>query len=282
MNRFHQNQSGSALTEFVVGLPIFIILFHGIINLYDVNNRAMHTMAEAERDVWQQSLQIQTDRFADPTRMSPLTNLGSTIFGGPESRSVSDALDVSSSVSLWADAAMKAEVPTSLIESDVEPHVDLADVMGSDELYSHNLMNDLPSTGFSAGSGWAGKLSGFLDLVGARPAIAAGMRYGVVRGEASSEVQTRYGDFDLDYRVTTSAPTFPTHRIYAVALTRAELAQDPLYDEAIVEFTNEIVLPDGSTQLPPSNEENAEEPQNPLQPVFDDACRQMEGAPECD
>jgi hypothetical protein len=75
LKRLHQDDQGTALTEFVICLPVFIFIFIGIADLYRVHNTTSILQISAAREMWTRALPIQKD-YTNAMHMN--AQLGST------------------------------------------------------------------------------------------------------------------------------------------------------------------------------------------------------------
>ncbi len=241
IRRAHQNQRGSALTEFVIGLPIFILIFAGVTDLYRLNNTALVVKAAAASNTFAHAVSIQTS--LSPQHMNPMgsaiADLGQGNYSG-----IGDAMvNGLSAAGIYADSGVKVGLADLILPINPSPKVTLGPIMGQADgggsnLYSYNLLNDLVSfekEAFQQPS-FTQITSGILSLTGARPAMAAGIRYGAARGEAPGSVSGNFGTYDMGAKYSLPAPPMPTHRAISVALTRLEFARSKPFDKTIVVF----------------------------------------------
>ena len=74
MKRFLANEDGTALTEFVITLPVFITVFLGIVGLYTLQDAATRAHPVANRMLWTEAYAVATSepdsRWGDPTVVS--------------------------------------------------------------------------------------------------------------------------------------------------------------------------------------------------------------------
>lgn len=241
IRRAHQNQRASALTEFIIGLPIFILIFAGISDIYSLNNKALVVKATASSKTFADAVSIQTT--LRPKHMNPvgsaLVDLGQGNYSG-----FGDAfINGLSGAGIYADSGVKVNLADIILPVNPSPEITLGPIMGQADgsgsnLYSYNLLNDLVSfekEAFTQPS-FTQITSGILSMTGARPAIAAGIRYGAARGEEPGSVTGNFGTYDMGARYSLPAPPMPTHRAISVALTRLEFARSTPFDKTIVVF----------------------------------------------
>ncbi|AWV90709.1 TadE/TadG family type IV pilus assembly protein [Bradymonas sediminis] len=61
MRRFLADEGGATLTEFIITLPIFILIFAGIANLSRLNTAVVRTSGVAYATMWDNALEVQKD-----------------------------------------------------------------------------------------------------------------------------------------------------------------------------------------------------------------------------
>ena len=232
--RLHAGESGSAMTEFVIGLPIFILIFGGMGMLYTLNHEALLVRAEANADLW-------ANADATVAQASPVTGGGASIVG-----SIGDlgnlATNAPSALGIYVDSYSRAIIPGVVPglgprQPAAIPKWKISSITGSTGTFANALLNDLVNPTRSSG-GFAGVMSSIVQSTGSGPGIAAGIRYGTVEGEAERTVQLgAWGEVELDPgTLHMPAPTAATHRLAAVALTRLTLDTVTPFDEPILEF----------------------------------------------
>lgn len=233
LTRRFRSERGSAMTEFVMGLPIFIIIFAGMGSLYRINNEAIRAKAEVNYNLWSQ-----TDVGAGA--IIPIFAIGSV-------SSLSDlAANGGSVLGIYADSYVKTLIP--LLIPGTRPssgcatlgcaQINMGNDMFSRTLLDDNMVNGVVNGNLSA-SGWASALSSALTVTGSRPSFAAGIRYGAVESASVSRTVSTpmFGSRSFDTGdLQVPGVTDPTHRIIAVALTRIEFAQEDFWNEQVPVF----------------------------------------------
>lgn len=279
-------ERGSAMTEFVIGLPVFILIFAGMGSIYRLNEEALKAKAEVNAKLWE---------AADPGSgaIIPVFALGNV--GNFEDLANNGA----SVLGIYADSYVKSFVPLLLPGSRPSSGcftLECGQIGMSDEMFSKKLLDDnvLNSGGLSA-DGWASVLSSALTVTGSRPAFAAGIRYGAVdSASVSRSVSTpMWGDYSFETGdLQLPGVTDPTHRILAVALTRVEFATNDVFNEQIPEFdenfdfgsssvsagecTSAVQETENCQMNPPTNPLTGQ-PDPDLCPSPGDACESLAG-----
>ena len=232
-----REQRGSAMTEFVIGLPVFIIIFAGMGSLYKINNEAIRAKAEVNAILWQD---------ADPGSgaLIPIIAVGTVNNWGDLANNGASVLGI------YADSYTKTFLPLALPGTRPASGcftIECGQIGMKPDYFSKTLLEDNMVNGIADGnlsaSGWAAVLSSALTITGSRPAFAAGIRYGAVESETvSRSVSTpMFGSYSFETGdLQVPGITDPTHRILAVALTRIEFATDDVFNEQIPEFNEEF------------------------------------------
>jgi len=222
-----RGESGSAMTEFVIGLPIFIMIFSGMGMLYRLNHESLIVKADANAKMW-------ADAEASMIGMIPLVG------GATSVSSIGDLFQNGLSAGgIYVDSGVKVRIPYTIMPGAVstEPKLTIGGIMGTtDEYVSHRLLNDLVDPTWHGG-GFVGAFNSIVQTAGAGPAIAAGMRYGSVDGEASRSFNTRLGTMNFESgKLDIPMPNASVHRVAPVIMTRLALEQTERYKKPIPVF----------------------------------------------
>jgi len=70
LSSFHKNEDGTAMTEFVVVLPIFILMFVGMNELYKTNRQGLRAKITAAKSTWQASMDVANASQSAPSSTS--------------------------------------------------------------------------------------------------------------------------------------------------------------------------------------------------------------------
>lgn len=237
-----RNEEGSAMTEFVIGLPVFVLIFSGMGMLYRINQEALFVKAEANALLWEDA-----ELDLNAVGMVPIVGAATSV------SSIGDlAQNGVSGLGIYADSGVKTSIPLALVPGTFRntPCFSVGCALGNSDptLFSWNLLNDNAADGIVNGNLGGGSgpavLNSILTGTGSRPGIVAGIRYNTIEGQAPDrDVQTNWGDLTFQPgKLDMPATTVPTHRILAVGLTRAQFADDEVFDDQIPEFNSEFTL----------------------------------------
>lgn len=186
-HRLNRDERGTALTEFVIILPVFIIVFAGLLKLRTVGNEAVEHQVRANKKLWVAVYEAEDDEI----NMSPRGDLVDAF--GPGEQSILNRLDaaVSGFGGHWGESYSRSalampvltgrRVPTPLRNKlTMRPY----NVIG-DATVVNTLTNDtVDLSGLDTSGGIAGTIvNGALRLLGVSAGYAANIRYGNAYGE---------------------------------------------------------------------------------------------------
>lgn len=222
------SESGTAVTEMVIGLPIFIMIFSGMGMLYRFNHEALVVKGKAYSELWKED--AEGSLLGMIPAVGALTSIGS----------IGDVFQNGLSAGgIYIDSGVKAKIPATLMPgSGIDPKYTLTDITGGDDsMINYRLLNDLANPTFNGG-GFAAAFSSLIQTTGAGLAIGAGIRYGASQASAThtadggvwGQIDYESGEIDLPAR------TAATHRVAPVVLTRLEFTNTERFDVSIPVF----------------------------------------------
>lgn len=212
IHSLRSDQRGSAMTEFTICLPAFLILFVGITELGQLEAAGVEVQLRANKDMWRNALPVQKD-LVNLLHQSPqLAALqgGLQVVGNTSEYPVADLALGASYVGLGLNGTEgEAEVstfvggiaaigPGAVFGSEPVPSFFAEDV------FDDTWMNPLPVVSAPALVLWnAVQAVPPTPFLVPRQAIAAGNRYGQEEGSASTAHGSIWGTHNLsaDYRV---------------------------------------------------------------------------------
>lgn len=246
LTSIHRTQDGTALTEFVITLPVYLIFFSGILTLHQLQEVRLFSHKKTSAELWEKAIDVQTSYFS--AHMNPGT--GAFVTGAYYADSgdlgATAALDTGdAALGMYWESGLKLKAlalgaPIFNANFEYEPQTDLAPDVMNPSSHAYCLMNDRiggrcgDSDGGGGGSLGA-TISTLFDFGGARPGFAAGIRYGVVGAvDKSSYAVPLFDNSRPKARYNVTAPTYPNERWEALALTRLEMSQGhDGYDELL-------------------------------------------------
>jgi hypothetical protein len=266
LRALHRDQAGTTLTELVIVLPIFVFMFSGILRIYKYEDLSVQAYATSYAQAMDQHSNLQK-AFVPDWSISPLTGAGNAVAwhsGAHGGFDVAADIAVDTPIGLGHMTEMRTKLLAAGSESDVagdaqlDPEKlfytvqDLANEympedkrntfgFGPDHTgFTNALMNDRLNLGalqdFEGGSPGA-VLNSLMDLAGARPALAAGMRYGITRGKVDMTHESWLGrEFTTQTATHGAAPPRPTSRFISFGVVRMTLAPNEAYDNDILAF----------------------------------------------
>lgn len=243
------DEEGAALTEFVVGLPIFILIFSAILSLYQISNASILSMTEANHKLWVAS---QSTSLAAASPIVAGTNIVSDAISGKFS--VMSLMSTGSQAGgIYFDAWAKNEA-ASLIPGapgeGVDPHqtIDKIHKNFTDESPAQLLLDDNlldPDVELKKPTGSIYTViskvaNSLLQVSGAKLGMATGIRYGEVGGYGKEKIiKTPLGKYTVGgASLHLTRNTEATHRFKAVIMARLQHANDEQLDSLLqIEMT---------------------------------------------
>lgn len=230
-HRLDRDERGTALTEFVIILPVFIIVFAGILKLRKVGNEAVEHNVRANKKLWVAVYEAEDEEL----RMTPRGALADTF--GPQEESILGRVDAAvtgfgghwgesySRTALAMPALLGRRAPRSVRRNlTMRPY----NVIG-DAKVANILTNDsVDLTSVDTSGGIVGTIvTGALQLLGATAGYAANIRYGNVESEMQTdqiEVAGLSHTFETQYESLVSpAQSPPFNDFINTAETRSYL-----------------------------------------------------------
>ena len=197
LQKLGRGQGGSALTEFTMFLPVWLLLFIGIVNLGKLGWATTNTQIQAQLALWDQAVQMTSAEAELEVHMSPKTAgpdagiksaKGRPVYSGTNSMANNfDAVTWAGAITLgghWGESYQRTIALDAVgITEDLEVHE------RPDSLYSDGV-NDYPMRSLNdtiepevGGDGVAAVIASLIQLSGAQHAVGAGARYGVIMSE---------------------------------------------------------------------------------------------------
>jgi hypothetical protein len=250
VGRFLADERGTSLTEFVLTLPVFLIIFSGVLQLSRLLHEGVRVKARASKSMWEKALDIHN---SGPTSV---TNLHTQpIAAGGDSIS-----KIQSHSSPNGDGwAMMKNGPGGLINNGTEGEASQAT-----NILSNNPGPGVPSPSGSAPNQTPGDFpetviddssfnqvgtgpsalnaftaSAGLSATGPNPAVFAGSRYGMVVGEDQETVNIGGRSYDMSagYDVLVSPEPLEggfLEENFAVGLSRLAAEDDDCLSEVLI------------------------------------------------
>ncbi len=234
LRRFHRSESGTAMTEFAITLPVYLIFLLGISSVTTLHHNVLDSKKAASAALWEDAVDKQRGNSL-PTNMAPAGGLIESQFYYWNLEDYSKhrfhgafwGID-----SLAAGTGMYPELGAKSILghewNNIEPKFQLSSIL-CEPSHAVTLNDDM--MGAPQGSGvW----STIMAFTGARPGIAAGINYGISYGiddrsfdyagfGMSGDVQSHY--------VASVAPRATPH-LFGSLMTYFELRDEDAYRDA--------------------------------------------------
>ncbi|MFP4598976.1 MAG: TadE/TadG family type IV pilus assembly protein [Persicimonas sp.] len=219
--RLHRDESGATLTEFVIMLPIFLLVFNGVMILGEFSRKGSEAPINAYKGTFEKAIDFQNSAFALDWSTQSTTGGGRALTqllpgDGDEAAPVhnrSGAVEAAATATEGAaygslaaqghmgesntrarsiGVALDLEGCEGIVPGDSDDCVplngggtndrltsDIGDLVGGSD-YAKALLDDSVKFNSPNSSGAFDLLNDALDILGARPAIGAGIRYGTV------------------------------------------------------------------------------------------------------
>jgi len=235
LKRLHKNEEGTALTEFVITLPIFIMVFSGITAIGSVNEKSTRTWARAYKATFDAAVGVQKARvsphaiaaYGAARGLADLAKLPKDM--GIAQKIIVTYSDGRAFYNLGTKGTMgeqygrvrltdrayelRARSP-SVVSIEGILTKDITGVVGGSG-YSRDLFDDsIRTSSFRGGSGILGTLNAYISGTGLRPTLATGTRYGTVSGSASDSITVGPYTYNASSFVSTLVAPTPTTTIY--------------------------------------------------------------------
>jgi hypothetical protein len=238
LSRRLRSENGSAMTEFVITLPIFVMIFAGMGMLHKYSNEALIARMKTNQILVDNSTAPNTVPGFVPGAggMMSISSFGDIVVNG------------SGALGMYYDSYIKAGLAETLIPGQAIPNPasppkrTIAQITGmsgttAPNSFTNFLMNDLANPTWN-GSGWAGILTSIVSTFGVAPSISAGIRYEPILA-SSSHTFSHPWTGSMTYspgELQLASPTAAHHRIAAVAASRIAMNTREPYKSCALEF----------------------------------------------
>ncbi|MEC9439608.1 MAG: hypothetical protein VYE40_00755 [Myxococcota bacterium] len=199
--RLLREEGGSALTEFTMFLPVWIVLFAGIVNLGKFGYMSTSTQIEAQRDLWSKLIPLTAPDSKEAVHMTPLAAGIDTLSKNTPSKVQRAAYaDVNSNVisgeglvwggaielsGHWGESYERTIIleTANISQLSQGPHKKPGDLIDDERAYPKIVVDDsLVDSDFKT-DGVASIIASIVSASGGIHPIGAGIRYGMVTGE---------------------------------------------------------------------------------------------------
>lgn len=218
------DQSGSAMTEFIIGLPVFVLIFSGMGALHSLNSNAL-----ASRMKTIQALSLKTSAVNNVHDfVSSDVHVGPFSFGSGEDSIYQASAQRATIGSQLGPIASPAAPPKSTIE----------EITGGENNFANNLLTDTHAASFDTSGGFLDAVRSFINFTGTNPSIGAGIRYvNIDANESHSFEHPWVGSMTYNPgTVGVAAPTAATHRAFPVLISRLEMNSREPYRNSLLVF----------------------------------------------
>lgn len=240
--RLHRDERGTALTEFIIVLPIFVLIFAGVGHLTRLNKTAIRLGATSYSKMWVEAKKVQTDDPSDhrtPASAAGLIQAHSAQYRGlqeetgmqqivkHETGSHANGLTQSGHMGESFERVRSARQNIEIAHIDADVTSQLNGVTG-ESAYAQKLFDDSGSASTYYPGG-----SSSVSSHGLRPVLAAGIRYGTVVGSDHDTVDVGGKQIELAHYFTTLVAPKPSSEATASSITRQALNGHGPYDNLL-------------------------------------------------
>lgn len=312
LKRFHDDVRGTAMTEFVIAAPIFVFMFSAILRLYRFEELAVQSRGNSYAQALRSFHDGQSSLNPIAARMSPIP---AAIAAGLWHRGTSsgtdlaadafyDTVPIGGGLFLEQRSRLLLAGTVNSVADDVEldPKMLYMNIrgltnnmpiepaaMGRDTIMTNELLGDQVNlSGMGNVSGPLSAANAFLTTAGARPAVGAGIRYGVTEGKWDAESEPFLGQTWTTQSWSHHAmPSRPTSKWITIGLIHAYLGDNKwdTYNSHIPRF--EMTVRNGNDpKVQQANDCKAElDSFGPLDDLSEDEAKaisnQLKNSPNC-
>lgn len=206
-----RSEDGTAITEFVIFLPIWIFVFIGIINLGRVGIFSTQVQLRAQKDLWDQSVQVtsQWESIEHQSAAGAAVLTAADYFevknidgNDQEGNDFAEGVATGAGMGLYGhygESAEKAFIPASVaVPASVRGKYSPEEIMGVESgRFPHLIMNDTLAEADFGGSSVIGIIAAAVAASGFVQSTAAGIRYGSVftNKEETMSFISNFGSF---------------------------------------------------------------------------------------
>lgn len=220
LRSLHRGEQGTAMTEFIIVLPVFILIFIGVNELYKVNRNALRTKVTAAHATWQASMDVaHAGRLGALTHNLPLIASGQDLTrmtGSGAAKLAGQAKSLNMATGASRGEANRAESFLGFVGA-TSTSSSYPTASGTFPRY----ITDDSSTNSVSTWGPLGVYapSALLSNLGPNQPHAAGIRYGIVRGEFSKTFSSPAGDYTAGDAYSMLVPPRPIRGLVGEHIT---------------------------------------------------------------
>ncbi len=249
LERMLRDERGSTLTEFIILLPIFVMVFAGIVNLFRLNQTTVRVAGRAYSKMWDEAIKVQkssaglhssaqlagSDIHAHMATYHGLQDkMGRQQIVRHETNSQADGLSSHGTMGESFARVKRARNDVKISHIDGDLTSDIGGVVDN-STYGRRLFDDGggASNYFPSHTGGLSQLDRQISGSGLRPVLAAGLQYGSVVGHDKQTVDVAGKHFTMaHYYTTLVAPHWRSEGV-ATAVARSALDGIQPYDNLL-------------------------------------------------
>lgn len=238
-----RNESGSAMTEFVICLPVFVLVFIGINNLTKLEKEGIATKIRGTQAVWREAIPVQKGydiQHMQPTIAGAMETAG--VWGQTSTNYLADGYQTAGAAGLALGGTVgEAYGMTTIIDIFADLGVDPLQQQAGPVVNNSQFVTDLVDDGLfkptPPGSGPLAVLNVILSVAGVKQAVGAGIRYGMAEGSASGNVNIMGKNFGMQAGYDVLVAPKPTDELWTTAVVRLTMENYQHYNGMLgIEF----------------------------------------------
>lgn len=266
LRTFGRDERASAMTEFVIGLPIYILIFTAMGALYRLNEEALQVRMTTVTELTANQKADHWKQFIPATgALSSVSDYGDLFQNLPQAKG------------MYRDSYVKTLLPHTVLNGPmgVDPESKIEDITMYTPVqgigtFTNDLLNDEGGVvPYSFSGDIPQMLMNIINGLGVPLAVGAGIRYGASEGDSDfSFTHPWVGTVNYDpQKIDTPAPTAAHHRAAPLAIARLETWTECPWDYEILRF--DVAMANCGTGGSAGNQGSAPE---------DDPCYQQASA----
>lgn len=234
-----RDERASTMTEFVIGLPIYVLIFSGMGALYRLNEEALHVRMTTVTELTADQKADHFKQFVPVTGALAATQDYGDLFQ-----------NLPSAKGMYRDSYVKTSLPHNVLDGPmgVDPvhqieEITMYDPASGIGTFTNDLFQDkgfvIPYSASSDGGLTIPQmLMNIIDGLGVPLAIGAGIRYGAAEGHEQHTFSHPWvGTITYDpHKIDVPAPTAAHHRAAPLAIARLETWTECPWDYEILRF----------------------------------------------
>lgn len=236
LRAFDADERGVAMTEFIITLPVFILIFAGLLNLYRIERRSVEVKMLASKDMWKNAMSAAKDTSLIPSPSRGIPMIAGMDAVGTISQYPSEHGDMFGTVKdlgLMSNATQGEAERSTLVLSIIGESPSGNAPGQSLSAYPRDMLDDSRWNMITSAPGPLARYFPVIPLsfIGPNQVPAAGLRYGTSAGYHELQARTSLGQatYKAAYDVGNSPVKKPTWHdpLFVPGFSRLMAEDDP-------------------------------------------------------